>query len=326
MAMTWHTIARKDVSDVRKLLVGCIPLLLGALLVGCGQSAAANTGASATATVSAPTATPPSTPTAVGTRGVVNAGHLCSTDTSGQIKYEQIGDLKVSEVHFVLAYPARELPSNLDTSKPYQLPTNAYDFPNPPVNPRAGNGSGYGFTVCNTSRTTSHVIIGVTTTISAFTPYTGKLNVWQFCDSVFARPGGVVVGGCGGAYLADESLQASFSANATTGAQVTATQVGTGDSSGNGGPNAAPLPVSLGPGQMLVFGLGVTPPTAAGAYTFAFGLNYDSVTAAPITTMQPTLFDSAAVKWNGQNCTKPALQSQIPTAATNPPTNYVCAP
>lgn len=85
-----------------------------------------------------------------------------------------------------------------------------------------------------------------------------------------------------------------------------------------------PLPVQLGPGQMLSVALQVTPPTAPGMYTFAFALSYDNLTAAPISTMQPTLYDSAAVQWNGQNCTAPALVAQIPTSDTQ--NRYICAP
>ena len=65
---------------------------------------------------------------------------------------------------------------------------------------------------------------------------------------------------------------------------------------------------------------------AAFAYSFAFGLSYDKIASAPISIMQPTLFDSATFVWNGDNCAKPALLSQIPPAVTTPPTNYVCAP
>ena len=86
---------------------------------------------------------------------------------------------------------------------------------------------------------------------------------------------------------------------------MTTTQVGTGNAGNNpNGLNTPPLPVQLGPGQMLVISLGVRRPTAPGTYTFAFGLNYDSVTSAPISTMQPTIFDSAGVKWSGGNCNK----------------------
>jgi hypothetical protein len=293
-----------------------------ALLVGCAQSSSGQTAPTASV---APTAT--TQPTPIATHGAITSGHPCETDASGQVSYVQMGDLKVSQVHFTLAYPSLQLPSNLDGSKPYKLPVNAYDPPNPPVNPNVGSGSGYGFTVCNTSSATSHIIAGVTASISAFQPYNGQLNVWQFCDSVYARPDGIGGGGCGGANIFDESVQATFAANATTGAQVTATLVGTGDTSdgGGGSDTTAPLPISLGPGQMVIFTMGVTPPIAAGTYTFAFGLNYDAVTAAPISTMQPTIFDTLAETWNGQNCLSPTLLSQIPTTVTNPPTNYVCA-
>jgi hypothetical protein len=74
---------------------------------------------------------------------------------------------------------------------------------------------------------------------------------------------------------------------------------------------------------MLIIVIDVTTPTAPGTYTFSFGLNYDSVTDAPISTMQPTLFDSAAVKWSGANCNMSTILSQIPTS--DPTGGYVCA-
>ena len=313
---------------MRKSLAASISLLLLlALLAGCGQTVTGASNAN-TAKTSTATAYPTSTlaPTVIATPAALTSGHPCTTDTSGQVSYVQFGDLKVSKTHFILAYPSRQLPGNLATSKPYQLPANAYDPPNPPVNPHTDGGNGYGLSICNTSKTSSHVIRGMTVTIAAFTPYSGTLNAWQFCDSVFARPDGVTGGGCGGAYTTDERLQASFAANATAGTRTQATQIGTGNASPDNGMATPPLPISLGPGQMLIVNLGVTPPTAPGTYTFAFGLTYDAVLSAPISTMQPTLFESAAVMWNGQNCTKSALQSQIPTTVTIPPTNYVCAP
>lgn len=312
---------------MRKLLAACIPLLLLALLAGCGQTSSDSLGGNAPAT---PTATAAATatlvPTVAPTQAALTSGHPCSTDTSGQVGYVQIGDLKVSQAHFILAYPSRQLPANLDPAKPYQLPANAYDSPNPPVNPHTDGGNGYGLTICNTSKGVSHLIIGVTVTIAAFTPHTGALNVWQFCDSVYARPDGVQGGGCGGAYVTDEKLQAQFDGSAGVGAKAHVVQLGTGNASGDGGLDTPPLPIRLGPGQMLVIVLGVTPPTAPGTYSFTFGLAYDIVPSAPVSTMQPTLFASATVKWNGQNCTKSALLTQIPSAVTNPPTDYVCAP
>lgn len=283
---------------------------------GPAHSSTPTTTALATAT---PTETDVATATAIPTQsttlGIVTSGHPCSSDTSGRTRYIQIGDLKVSQVSFGLAYPANALPANLDPSKPYQLPDNLPNPPNPPVNPLTSNGGGYGLTVCNASGSTSHVIRGITVRIAAFTAYNGTLNTYMFCDSFYQRPNGLGGGGCGGGSTFDEQLQASFAADATTGARVTTTQVNAG--------NAPPLPVQLGPGQMLVINMGVMPPTAAGTYTFAFGLNYDSVVSAPVSTMTPTIFDSAAIKWTGSNCTAPALLSQIPTGATG---KYVCAP
>ncbi|HEY1391216.1 MAG TPA: zf-HC2 domain-containing protein [Ktedonobacterales bacterium] len=272
-------------------------------------------GGAPTATIE-PTATPLPTqsPTQATTNGAITSGHPCSSDTSGQTSYVQIGDLKVSKVDFEFSgYPANELPSNLDPSKPYLLPSNLPYPPNPLVNPS----SNYGLTICNTSGSVSHVIQGLTVRIAAFTAFSGTLNSYLTCDLYYQRPDGVTGGGCGGGSTVDEHLKAGFAADATTGAQVKSTQAG--DIG-----NAPPLPVSLGPGQMLVISLDVTPPTAPGMYTFAFGLNYDALTSAHISTMQPALFDNAAVKWNGQNCTKPSLLSQIPASDTTG--RYVCAP
>jgi hypothetical protein len=74
---------------------------------------------------------------------------------------------------------------------------------------------------------------------------------------------------------------------------------------------------------MLTIDVGVSAPTAAGTYTFAFGLNYDTVSNAPISMTPATLLDSAAVKWGGLNCAKPALLAQIPASDTQ--NRYVCA-
>lgn len=302
------------------LLIGLAAALF-TMISRTGNSPAHN----GTATVPAATPTATITPTATAAPSVVNAGHPCSSDNSGQTTYVTIGDLKVSQARFSLAYPAGELPANLDSTKPYLLPDNAPGQSSLPVNPSTSQGSGYFLTICNTSGTTSHVIRGLTVGITAFTAFSGSLNTFAGCDGWYQRPGGLTGGGCGGGASLDERLQASFAAGAATGARVTTTQVGTGNAGSN--PNnqdTPPLPVSLGAGQMLVIGVGVTPPSAPGAYTFAFALNYDDATAAPISTMQPTLFDSAAVKWTGQNCEAPALLSQIPPNDTTG--RYICAP
>jgi putative zinc finger protein len=313
-------------SRTRPVLATIAALLLIGLAAGLfamfarGTTGPANKG-QPTATIQ-PTNTPLPTlqPTQVTPNGAITSGHPCGQGTSSDV---YIGDLRVSRVNFLMGYPAYELPTTLATTQPYklpaQLPQDANGEPNPPVNPSPN----YGFVVCNTSSTASHVLVGVTVRVAAFSAYNGTLNTWQSCDGTYQRPNGMSGAGCGGGYSADEFLRASFATNATTGAQVTASQVSTGSTTDNG-PTATALPISLGPGQALLFSVEVTLPTAPGTYSFAFGLNYDSVTSAPISTMQPTLFDSAAVKWTGQNCTKPELLSQIPTSDTT--NKYICAP
>ena len=312
---TQHTRTRPVLATIAALLLIGLAATLFAVF-GRPSSGPAHNGAPTATTLPTATAQPTPTPqpTQNTTVGVVNSGHPCSSDTSGQTSYVQIGDLKVRAVGFANAYPANELPANLDQAKPYQLPDNLPNPPNPSVNPEPW----YDLTVCNTSTATSHVIRGLTVRIAAFSTYSGPLNTYLFCDGYYQPPNGVSGGGCGGGLAADEWLRADFAANATTGAQVTATQ------DGNSIGTAPPLPVSLGPGQMLFIALRMTTPTASGTYTFAFGLNYDAVTSAPISTMLPTIFDSAAVKWNGSNCAKPALLSQIPASDTTG--KYVCAP
>ena len=139
-------------------------------------------GSTPTATTQ-PTATaqPTQQPTQATSVGVVNSGHPCGIDTSGQISYVQIGDLKVSQVHFSFAYSyaSNQLPANLDPSKPYQLPDNLPNPPNPPVNPAISQGGGYSLTICNTSGSASHVIQSLTVGIAAFTAYSGPLNTYH---------------------------------------------------------------------------------------------------------------------------------------------------
>src|SRR6185437_6008708 len=82
-----------------------------------------------------PTATTQPTPTpqpTQATNGSVTSGHPCQQGASSDVR---IGDLRVSQVGFSLGYPANQLPSNLDPSKPYQLPNSLPNPPNPPVNP-----------------------------------------------------------------------------------------------------------------------------------------------------------------------------------------------
>lgn len=258
---------------------------------------------------------PNATSTPLPVNGAVNSGHPCMMNAEGQIGNTQFGDLKVSSISLTnLAYPSQALPATLDRSKPYQLPANLSG--SSLVNPTLSEPGGFGFMICNTSSTASHTLEGITVQIASFTSYSGPLNTWISCDGTYQRPQGVQEAGCGGGSSpGDEHLQATFEPGATTGAVAGVSATGIGVPS---------LPVSLGPGQGLYFTLAMTPPTVPGTYKFAFALSYDKVTNAPLSTSQPIILDSAAVKWTGQNCTKPALLSQIPPDDTQ--NRYVCAP
>ncbi|HEX6543430.1 MAG TPA: hypothetical protein VF040_16860 [Ktedonobacterales bacterium] len=307
---------------MRKVLIICAPVLLIALLAGCGQSTAVTNdpvrSLQPTATVQA-TETP--------TPGTLGAGHQCDSRGYGYNNPVTMGDLHITRVVFEFSWPLYELPATLDASKPYQLPDNIPDHtgttgPVPPVNPTTTETFGYALDICNTSTTASHVINGVSVSIAAFSAYSGQLNSWNPCGAWYQRPGGVTGGGCGGGSVEGEGLHATFAADATTGARAAAAQVSTGTEA-NGG-HVPPLPLQLGPGQRIRINVGLTPPTTPGTYTFAFALSYDTVTDAPISAMPPTLFDSATVTWNGQNCTRAAMVSQIPSDDTQ--SRYVCAP
>ena len=69
--------------------------------------------------------------------------------------------------------------------------------------------------------------------------------------------------------------------------------------------------------------MGIVPPTAAGYYTFAFGLAIDGATPAFAVVAPATLLAPVAHEWTGDACLAPEMQTQIPPA-TNPPTFYLC--
>jgi len=309
---------------VRRIFSAGILLLLAALIAGCGESTVTqSSGAHPTGNLTATAGDPTATATPAVTPATLGAGHQCINRDDKPVS---LGDLHVTRVIFEFSYPSYELPAPLDSSKPFPLPANIPDNtgttgPVPPVNPNVGDFFGYELDICNTSASASHVINAITVGIAAFTPYSGQLNTWNPCSPAYQRPNGVGGGGCGGGGLDGEGLHATFAPNASTGAQVTAAQVSTGQDAN--GESVPPLPIKLGPGQRIGINLGLTPPTALGMYTFAFALGYDNTSAAPISTMPPTLFDSAAIAWSGSNCDAHALLAQIPTSDTQ--NRYVCA-
>ena len=303
--------------------------LAALLIAGCGASSVGASSPSIASTTPAPTAT--NAPTPVPTADLATLSGPCAPDGgsgSATIPRYQLGDLVITAARSSVASDALQLPDGTPL-QPLQLPSQnlTAEFPDsPPVNPQLKeNPDGYQFLVCNIAPTQSHVLGGVSVRIASFTPYSGQLNVWHFCDGTFLVPQGVHSGDCGSPFpYYEEYLHATFTADAAAGAAVVAVQTGTGMKRTPGATLAAPLPVTLAPGKSLSFDIGLTPPTASGLYAFTFGLAIDEQPPAFFSTAQPVLLAPVTHKWTGKACEAPAMQAQIPQTVTNPPTMYIC--
>src|SRR5690348_11927267 len=167
--------------------------LAALLIAGCGAPSA---GASLPSTSSTPAPTATSAPTPVPTADLATLSGPCAPASGSQaatIPHYQIGDLIVTEARLSFPYAAQQLPDGTPL-QPVQLPgpSLSAEFPDsPPVNPHLKeNPAGYEFLVCNNTPTQAHVIQSVSVRIASFTPYSGRLSAWQFCDGTFVRPQG----------------------------------------------------------------------------------------------------------------------------------------
>jgi hypothetical protein len=304
-----------------RLMHGAFQLSLACLLLaGCGaQSSGRATTASAT-----PTATAMS-PTAYA--GTLTPAPLppytCEQAISQGAHVTQIGDIRLTDVSLsFLSYPSVMLPDNTPLTKPDQLhakgpDTYATDFPGSPMtNPGSpGNAGAFDLVVCNTSQTQTHVLDSVTIKITSFEGYGGQLNAWRWCDNALDSHKQSTFYDCSGGTNCRLVLQASFPASATTGAEVDARQA---DCQAFVGP----LPLALGPDKAVQISTTIAPPSAAGKYTFTFGLRLDGQTiysaASPVVLLAPV-----AHHWSGLACqNSPAMLAQI--TPTNPETYYIC--
>jgi len=309
---------------IRTASVGLL-LLVALLAAACGQSTS-RPGALAQHT-STPTLVPTSVPTQLPTATPAQAASGCAV--GGGANLLRAGDLVISPIQLTnVSYPSQHIPDGTPL-KPYAFTTNNLGalFPDiPPTNPSlaesAGSAGGYAFVICNDSPTQSHTIRAISVKIAALTPYTGQLNTYQACDGFYARPGPATFGGCGGGFITDEYLHATFAPSAGAGAAVTAIQTKTGSSFGHG--SEPPLPDTLSPGHTVGFVVGLTAPTTPGTYTFSFGVTIDSGAPVYFGNAPATLLAPVVHKWTGPACEKPAMLAQIPTAVTNPPTRYIC--
>lgn len=236
----------------------------------------------------------------------------CEQAISQGTHVTQTGDFSFTDVGpAALAYPSVMLPDNILLTKPYQL--HAADFAGSPIT----NAYLFEFVVCNVSQTRTHTLQAVSAKITSFVGYSGQLNTWRGCDGAldshhqYHGPG--ECGGAGCPLL----FAATFPADATTGAEVTARQ----DSSECFGYTLpATLPITVGPDKAVQPWIGLGPLPAAGRYTFTFGLQIDGQTiyspASPVVLLAP------GHSWTARACEQPAMLSQI--TPTDPETYYIC--
>src|SRR5689334_6293711 len=227
-----------------------IGVLTCSFIVGCSSTTAGNAG-TPRVTLS-PTPAPLSTVTA-------DQFHAACPSGQGFGDIYHSGDSYIAVSLIGLAYPAAKLPDGVPLD-PFKLPSDAGDLhglpQSPEVNPELEH-TGIMVEYCNGAKSASHRVEGVSVRIDRFTPYTGELNSWQFCDGFYTN-GQVNGGGCGGHFFADEYLHATFAATASAGTTSDANfiKVVSDDST------LPPLPVNLSSGQSALLEVALTAPTA----------------------------------------------------------------
>lgn len=232
------------------------------------------------------------------------------------------GDLRISPTALGYGQPIFQVPDGTPLT-PLALPVHGSNGQAPRDIPTWFSPAGDSppdllVTICNSSATQAHEIESVSVKLSAFTPHSGGLGVWDPCDGTYTRPAGFVATQCGeGAAVYDEYVRATFASDAQVGASVPASLVDTVSSTSLG-----PLPASLPPGQSMQVAVFVGAPAAAGVYTFAVGITADQ-TMLPFTAGQKLLLAPIAHRWTGKACLSNTMQAAIPA---NPPvgTYYIC--
>ncbi len=308
-----------------------LAVVLALALSACGSLHASQTLTTAdsitpTATMGSPVVSAPLLPTIAA--GAVPAA--CAAGAAGMSPQwqplMQLGDLLVSQATASgLGGPSYRIPAGTP-SKPLELagPMANPGAHSPDINPQLQGVAGYVTEICNPS---AHAVTvqSVWARVASFSAFSGPLAAWNPCmdGSYYAAQQHQFGGGCGGGLSANETMQASFPASAGVGATVLASQLSSAPT-GPGQPSPFPqFPLSLAAGQSILVVTGVTPPTAAGTYTFSLGLAVGDAAPVYFATSAPVLFAPVTQAWNGKNCMTPAMQTQIPTSSQS---YYICPP
>lgn len=276
--------------------------------------------------VTVPTATTVVTPTPDLAIAAKACGIDPTTSRPGSAPYAQIGDLLFTKAQLgPLTYAGIKLPDNLTHGQPYHqnAQTSALHPGNELLaNPSLGGGAGssYEVTVCNTSKTTAHVLQTLAIKIASLTPDTSaNINVEVGCDGSYSTVKGIPVAGCGGAYPPGvEAFQATWPQSIAVGTVATIKQTDDELSQGNPDPTIqhfGEFPVTLQPGKVIALFIGMDYPQISGTYTFAFGIQTDTnALEFAANTTSPIFLAKNAYTWSGNRCNQ--WKNQIPTAAT----------
>ncbi len=233
----------------------------------------------------------------------------CTSSASQLSGVQRFGDLYLSTTSPVLAnFIAYQLPDGTPL-KPIALPAQYKTIWYNPTNP---NPSAY-MSLCDNQSGQSHTIQTMSLRIISFTPYSGQLNEWQACASVFDPQYGTfpTINNCGG-YGFQQDLHVTFPKTITSGTTISMT------SDPASVPNA--LPVKVYPDQSLLFIVHFDNQPTPGYYQFAYSVTVDGK-ASPFYMIPTMLVAQVSHEWSGQACTNASLRSQIPANSTE---QYIC--
>lgn len=266
-----------------------------------------------------PTAT--STPTSTSIAPLASAAQVAACGFSTSEPAYNLGNGLIVTPSVAQAYPAYQLPDGTPL-KPFKVAADTNSsFPQSPlVNPDL-RGAGLSLVACNIGQQPI-TIQGVKVSVMSFTPFSGQLSSWNPCDGMYSGPNHIT-SGCGGGASNDETVSATFAANAGVGAVVNATQT---SATQTYGPMPFALPVHQSAQQgsgLVLFKIGLTPPSALGTYKLGLGLVVKASEAAFFPASKPILLANVTHSWDGPSCQAASMASQIPPE-TNPPTYYIC--
>jgi hypothetical protein len=230
------------------------------------------------------------------------------------------GDFRFSTIDQApLLYLGNELPPDIPTSQPYQVPANYNPHASTPA-PRPKQNMGYDITVCNSG---AHALTLSSVGLKAlsFQPATGsKQDIENGCDSPYPNPSG----GCGGATAqAFNDFEVTWPATIAVGVTTASAQQTSAESTADDSLNRTQIwdaaPITLAPGQGYNIHI-YTPQIPSGVYTFAIGVQTEVGTVYSGNATFPIFFAPDAQVWSGFTC----FNNTAMQALMQPGKSYLC--